>query len=218
MTRRKNKKIRRQGSREYQPAPTAMSLDEDLRQQRLRQQQRQEEAEKKKKLEPPKQEEEPEIEVPYKRRQVRPQDMISKGMRTTTLEDLTRLPSLYLAYAQEQSPFLSPRHRQRIRQVWHSQYLLEQLQVNPRASALYSRKFKWLDHSLPDGMHCSWDLTCKHSLHPSARTFDVALFSEDDPQQQQLPTIATAVQGGWGLFQPPRGRTHRVQTLRGYVQ
>ena len=225
MPRQKKKKPRRQWSHREAPTPFETSLEEDLAKQRRRQQQRQLEAEKRKKLEPPQEQQQQQqqqlhegLEIEFSqihKRPVRPEDIIFKGLQTSTLDDLTGLSSLSLAYAQTQCSILSPYHRHRVRQVWQTKYLLELLHINPRASALYSHKFKWLDYSLPDGMHCSWDLTCKHFLHPSARTFDVALFSEGSPQQ--LPTIATAVQGGWGLFQPPRGRDHRVHTLRGYV-
>jgi hypothetical protein len=209
----KSRKLRRQ-----QQAPET-SLEDDLLQQRIRQQQRVKEAEKKKDLEkmttPPENDEsEFDIRAPLP---IRPQHLMLKGM-TPSLQQVTGsgFPSLYLQYSQERSPLFQSHHRHRLRQVWHAKYLLENLQIYPRASTLYSRsrKLKWSDHSLPDGMHCSWDMTCKNDLHPSARTFDVAILQGDD---DQLPNIATTVQGGWGLFQPPRGRDQRVHALRGYV-
>jgi hypothetical protein len=190
------------------------SLEEDLRQQRQRQQQRDKEraeqanaagaAEKN-----PLEQQEGICPIFIAGTLPRPQQqLLWKGVTSSymTNEASSQLspsyskPSFGLGYLQEASPFLTTHGRaQRLRCLWHSKYLLENICVHSRASALYSKKLKWLDHTLPDGLHCSWDLTCKHRLHPSARTIDVAMIDELD----QLPTIATIVQGGWGLFRVP---------------
>jgi hypothetical protein len=215
MPSRKNKKHRRQSYRDDETS----SIEDDLRQQRLRQQQRQEEqAKQEKELEDAKEKivEEEEIPEPPPQR-AQPEQWILKGMKTTTSLQTaavasTNFPSPIWACLLEQSPLLSSHHRHRLRQVWHAKYLLEHIGINPRAANIYSRKpLKWLDHSLPDGMHCSWDMTCKHQLHPSARTMDVALL-----EGEELPTTATSVQGGWGVFQPQgRQQQHGFRTLRG---
>ena len=164
--------------------------------------------------------------------------LYSGGGCTTTTTALRNKPSLFstnlsspwFGSLEEQSPRLGPHNRQRIRQTWHSKHLLENLNLNPRAYSFYGKQSlsslskRWMEYSLPDGTHCSWDLACKRVLHPSARTLDVAMFDDDDGNNNnnnnnttQLPTIATPVQGGWGLFRPPRGGVNRVLTLKGYV-
>lgn len=122
-------------------------------------------------------------------------------------DDSIRLPSsLVLGYALEATPIWTSSQRGRIRQLFQSRYLMDTMAVNSRASALYGgRKLKWVDHTLPDGLHCSWDLTCKYHLHPSARTMDVAMMGTDT-----RPTVATVVQGGWAVFRPPT----RTNTMR----
>ena len=216
MPRRKTKKrLRRQRSREASPPPRGVvfetSLEEDLRQQRLRQEERRRQEEEK--------EAEPSAESSSNEnydgtRIVVPQHLISRGL-ITSLTDITSFSSLHMGYAHEQSPVLSRYNRHRIRQLWHSKYLLEEMEVNRRASSLYSKKYKWPDHSLPDGMHCSWDLACKQTLHPSSRTLDVAQLNTVGGSHDDLPTIATAIQGGWGLLQPSSGRENRIHTFRG---
>ena len=220
-SRRKKSKLRRLGSKaqQGQSCQYENSLDEDLRQQRLRQQQREakeeEESKNQEEIEPNlsqipvppnKDDRQSEIDSPFPSRPMHID--LKNGFPVD--KELRKISSLLLQSWHEQSPVLTPSHRCRIRRVWHSKFLLENMNIYPRASTLYSRKLKWLDHALPDGTHSSWDMTCKHHLHPSARTLDVALNAGDS-----LPTIATAIQGGWGLFQPPRGREDRVHTLRG---
>eukprot|EP00980_Cylindrotheca_fusiformis_P002881 scaffold674_cov126-Cylindrotheca_fusiformis.AAC.20 len=83
--------------------------------------------------------------------------------------------------------------------------------VNPRASVLYGKKRKWRTHELPDGMNAPFDLTCKSYLHASARTFDVATLEEN-----RLPAIGTAFQGGFGVFSATLGRPNQFHSMRGY--
>jgi hypothetical protein len=134
--------------------------------------------------------------------------------RLRELDTSIRLPSsLVLGYVQESTPIWSPCCRGRIRQLFQTKYLLEGMVINARASALYGGKkqqLKWVDHTLPDGLHCSWDLTCKYHLHPSARTMDVAMVGTD-----LHPTIATTIQGGWAVFRPPTTTTTTRTTTTG---
>jgi hypothetical protein len=208
MPRRKSKNLKRQERQESSVDQghgfvSETSIEEDLRQQRLRQKER-------KKKEPPQQKESPvdeEVEqsIPFETIPTRRQDVILRGMATTTLENLVRLPTLSFGFLPNESPLLSSRQKNRIQNIWHSKYLLENMLVNPRASMLY-KKIKWRNHPLPDGMNASVDMTCKSYLHASSRTFDVATLEEG-----RLPTIATAVQGGLGIF----GRQDQFHTLRG---
>lgn len=187
------------------------SIEEDLRQQRLRQDAR-------KPKEPAEQQVAPTIDleaegsVLVESCPTRRQDVILRGMATTPAEKLTRLPALSFAFLQNESPLLSARQKDRIRNIWHSKYLLENTLVNPRASMLYKKKLKWRNHALPDGMNAPVDMTCKSYLHASARTFDVATLEEDG-----LPTITTTIQGGFGVFTASYGRHDNFHTLRGWV-
>ena len=114
----------------------------------------------------------------------------------------TRCSSFSLGYLLEQSSALNRHHRQRLRQIWHTKYLYENFDINKKASLLYNKKLRWIDHSLPNGIICPWDLACKHYLHPSSRTLDVGMATDsgDDTHQMLLPSIATTVQGGWALL------------------
>lgn len=203
------------------PAPSTSSLEEDLQQQRLRQRERQveEEEERKGRLQAEEIDREndglevddgalhnvlmdasaPECFHNYK--------TIAAALRTTFLRSVSRhrqliIPSSVLGYMQESSPQLTMRQRCQLRQRLHTSYLIENMTINSRASAVYDPKLKWLDHTIPDGHHCSWDFTCKYRLHGSARTIDVTMLGKDVSHGQTLPTIATVVQGGWGMFRP----------------
>jgi hypothetical protein len=209
MPRRKKKKLKQDGDWERHKAPVTTSIEDDLRQQRMRQQQRQEEEEKEKAVErsdPMIEEEQVEVEI------VKPhvQQLLLKGAFPIQ-PILNRYgSSLSLACLLEQSPSLNARYRHNLRQVWHSKYLLEHIHINRRASVFYNRnQLRWMDHSLPDGIFCAWDMACKHNLHTSSRTLDVGLFGEDC-----LPSIATAVQGGWALMKHPQEPERGVCTMR----
>jgi len=206
------------------------SLEEDLRRQRIRQQEREKEHEEQQRQreieDSPKEQDsscqdsieqqQDESNLEHRNNEMPSQKLLLKGLPCMSIS--VRLPpSFTFSRVQESSPRLTVHERTRLCQLWHTQYLMDNMFVNPRASALFSKKLKWLNHTLPDGLHCSWDLTCKHRLHPSARTMDVAMLNSD-----ALPSIATVVQGGWGLFRVPGqgqmvDRYHqydRVQTLR----
>lgn len=193
--------------------PQPSSLEEDLRQQRLRQQKRDKEVQGRKarnKEAADAADSQPPSDLTdetYAAQQVAssscPHHLILKAASTAPLrghDSSIRLPSsLPLWYVQQASAPSTAHQRGRIRQLFHSKYLMEGMFVNARAAALYGVKLKWVDHTLPDGLHCSWDLTCKYHLHSSARTMDVAMVGTDC-----LPTVATTVQGGWATFRPPR--------------
>lgn len=137
-----------------------------------------------------------------------PQHLTIQSQTTTWPEFTPNMSFLYGLAIIQQSSGLHPRKRSRLGAWTCSRYLLENMQTNNRASRLYSKDIKWLDHIVPGDMHCSWDMTCKHYLHASARTLDVSMPSGghsphggfgDNPN---LPTIATTLQGGWGIYQP----------------
>ena len=217
MPRRKSKKPRRQFEKEsIDSASNRMfttTIEEDLRQQRLQQKERErKESESQSQSEFKMVEEDNDVE-PFDRRQVQRQDILLRGTSTTHINDLVRLPSLSLCFIQNESPLLLPHSKTKIRNLWHSKYLLENAQVTSRASCLYNPNLKWRSHTLPDGTMALSDMTCKDYLHPAARTLDVA--SND---MGCLPTIATCMQGGFGLFSWSRQRKQtRFQMLRGYV-
>jgi hypothetical protein len=147
-----------------------------------------------------------------------PQHWIKKGNIQPWPKYTPEFSSFWGLAMTQHSPTLSSRRRGRLGYWTASKFMLENLSVNPRASALYSRKIKWADHLLPNELHCSGDLTCKHHLQPSARTLDVARSSLTDTHSGGLPAVATVLHGGWGLYQPPTERFEsRIQTLRWYV-
>lgn len=218
------------------------NIEEDLRLQRLRQQTRiadmqREEVQKEKEEENESNDldDENDVEIPITPSQsslLLPQHLMVKGEAIITWPSYytPNISSLWIHSILQQSPGLSVRRRVRLGQWAASKHLLEHLQIGARASTMYSRKIKWADHALPNEMHCSWDMTCKHHLHPSARTLDVVATFDDpnsDPtplssrkKQGNLPSVATVLQGGWGIFQPST-REHsepRIQTLRWYVR
>lgn len=231
MPRRKSKKLRRHQQQQdrHQSFVTTNtnSLEEDLKQQRLRQKDRNKQKEeelllldKQRQILDQQEQEQNVNEKEFSLRRRRPlvsqQDLVLRGMSTTRVQDIVGLPSLSLQFIQMESPVLLPRTRSYIQSVWHSKYLLENAVINHRATRLYDRKLKWRYHSLPDGMHYTTiDMTCKQNLHPAARTFDVAMMTTE--VGGNLPTIATCIQGGFGLFAPSRSGNNRFHTLRGYV-
>jgi hypothetical protein len=186
-----------------------------LREQRVRQQKRAQEAEKEKAKTPkacPPTEKERRLHNPLPRRDVLARHLIHRGVASH--QDVTSVQSHALASAYETLASPPLRQRTKIRQLWHGRYLYESMKSFPRASRFYHRS-RWRDYQVPDGLYCSWDLTCKFRLHPSARTFDVAMADETT----QLPHIATAVQGGLLLLQHglERSSHHRVNCLHRYV-
>jgi hypothetical protein len=108
----------------------------------------------------------------------------------------------------------------RLRHIWYGRHLVQNLQVHAKALTLYSQA-KWSQYQLPHGWYCPWDLTCKYHCHPSARTLDVSMMmnqrttttttarhrtnsssTSSSSLQYPLPTIVSAVQGGFVLCQP----------------
>jgi hypothetical protein len=210
MTRRKSKKLRRQfreGNESTEDGPKLeTSIEEDLRQQRIRRKERQKEELFKL---PRNNGDDTENSIPFEKPPLKRQDLISRGLATSCLEDLVSLPALSFGFVRNESPLFTPLQNHNLGNIWHSKYLLENVRINPMASQLYSQKIKWRSQALPDGSFSTSDMTCKYHLHPSARTFDVATSDEtSDP-----PMIATAVQGGFGIF----SAFPRFHTLRGYV-
>jgi hypothetical protein len=189
----KKKRLRRGSSGEeeecnddhHQP----LSLEEDLRRQRIRQQERQklkeekEEQSKKDKTNDGNDETDDNHDVGF----VMPfQSSTSTSTTKSQLilnnngETMIRLPSssFLLSHIIQSDPMLTIQKRNTLRQLWPTQYHFENMIINPKAAALYCKK-KWLmKHTLPDNSTmCSWDLSCKYRLHTSARTFDVAMLS-----------------------------------------
>lgn len=201
------------------------SLEDDLRLQRLRQHERLVEKQKQESNDrriDEHDENDAKIEVetplPSLASQSLPQHWIVRGNTQRWPAFTPEISSLWGLVITQQSPGLSSRQRGRWNHWTASKYLLENIHMEPRASTLYSGKLKWADHLLPNDMYCSGDLTCKHHLHPSARTFDVAQMTDNDNMLSSLPAIATVLQGGWGLYQPATRQMHsRIQTLRWYV-
>jgi hypothetical protein len=228
MARKRHNKWKRQRGPSPDEKRISNSIEDDLRIQRLRQQERLAEKQQEDKNEQPTDDEEEdendigaEIPKPSKASLLLPHHLIVKGDALNWPGYTPKISSLWMHSIIQQSPGLSVRLRARLGHWAASKHLLENLQINARASTMYSKKVKWGDHALPNDMHCSWDMTCKHHLHPSARTLDVAsTFDDDDSGMSSgLPAVATVLQGGWGLFQPPvmEHREPQIQTLRWYV-
>mmetsp|Transcript_22274 Transcript_22274/g.52953 ORF Transcript_22274/g.52953 Transcript_22274/m.52953 type:complete len:602 (+) Transcript_22274:272-2077(+) len=114
-------------------------------------------------------------------------------------------PSFLLRHVEETSPTVSTSQRNTLRKLWLTQHHLETLTVVPRAASLYC-KSKWPQH-YDSNMRCSWDLSCKQRLHPSARTLDVAMLGSEP-----TPTIATIFQDGWGLLR--QQSQHKIHTIK----
>ena len=124
--------------------------------------------------------------------------------------------SIVLSYDIPSNPISSKWKRNYLRTCWPVQHQFENMSINPKAAALYCKK-KWaMKHTLPDSVtQCAWDLSCKHRLHSSARTFDVALLDDDDVRTTDThPTIVTIFQDGWGLFHHTLHPHHRINTLQ----
>ena len=117
-------------------------------------------------------------------------------------------PSFLLRHIEQTSPMLSVHKRNTLRKLWPTQHHLETMTVLPRAASLYC-KTKWPQHHTEynSDLRCSWDLSCKHRLHPSARTLDVAMLSSEP-----TPTIATIFQDGWGLLR--QKSQHKINTIK----
>jgi hypothetical protein len=205
----KKKRLRRGSSGEeeecnddhHQP----LSLEEDLRRQRIRQHERQklkeekEEQSKKDKTNDGNDETDDNHDVGF----VMPfQSSTSTSTSTTKSqlilnnngETMIRLPSssFLLSHIIQSDPMLTIQKRNTLRQLWPTQYHFENMIINPKAAALYCKK-KWLmKHTLPDNSTmCSWDLSCKYRLHTSARTFDVAMLSNTNTNTNTNTSINT---------------------------
>eukprot|EP00526_Cylindrotheca_closterium_P005927 CAMPEP_0113618834 /NCGR_PEP_ID=MMETSP0017_2-20120614/9550_1 /TAXON_ID=2856 /ORGANISM="Cylindrotheca closterium" /LENGTH=580 /DNA_ID=CAMNT_0000528373 /DNA_START=143 /DNA_END=1885 /DNA_ORIENTATION=- /assembly_acc=CAM_ASM_000147 len=217
MPRRKNKKFKRQKRHDHNHKDECIfesSIEEDLRRQRQRQKEREKDREMLK--EPEEEDRMDETDTPFVEKcETRRQDIVLRGMSTTSLVDIAQLPARSLLSVHNESPLLSRTQRNRIQNLWHSRYLLSQMHMHSKASLLYTRKVKWRNHALPDGTSAPVDLTCKSHLHSAARTLDVVKFDHDHDGGQQLPTIATTVQGGFGIFTAAYGRQDSFHTLRG---
>jgi hypothetical protein len=187
------------------------SLEEDLRHQRMRQQQRQEaqreqieeqvRQEHLQKLEhQQEQAREQELEEELRQRRPTPRQLIVKGLsRARVHESTVRLPAAFaLGNVQETSCMFRENDRRKLRCLWHSKHLLDNMTINPRAFLFYGKKHKSLIRTLPDGLQCSWDLMGKKDGVDSMRTMDIAMLHTSS----DLPMIASIVDGGWSLFNP----------------
>jgi len=214
-----------------------MSLEEDLRQQRIRQQERQklrEKEEQRKQRE--KEDEDCNHDVGFQPRSemgsaiedafVKSNHLILKGKVSPASiiplskpgdesklhysSSIIRLPPSFLVHHIEQtSSVLSVHKRNSLRKLWPTQHHLESMTILPRAASLFS-KTKWPQHhTIEHGidLRCSWDLSCKRWLHPSARTFDVGVLGSEP-----TPTIATIFQDGWGLLR--QQSQYKVNTIK----
>jgi hypothetical protein len=221
MARKRHHKWNRQRAPTTKDSLHSNSLEEDLRLQRLRQKESLEEKQRQATAQDVAVEDTAEatddvaVEVlsPYTIETQLPQHLVTNGNTTIWPGFPLELSFLHGFAILQQSPCLGPRKRTLLGTWMSSRYLLDNLHCHPRASLLYSKNIKWSDHILPGDMHCAWDMTCKQHLHASARTMDVA--SPIDQGVGILPNIATALQGGWGVYQPATGyRESRIHTTR----
>ncbi len=213
------------------------SLEEDLRQQRIRQQERQkmrEMQEEKKKIE--NEDDGCNHDVGYESRDdnncaitnafTRTQHLILKGavspastvplskpgdrMDPSAFSSIIRLPpSFLLLHSEQASPMLSLHKKRTLRKLWSTQHHLESITLTQRAASLYC-KTKWPQHQTIEhhsNLRCSWDLSCKRRLHPSARTFDVGILGSEP-----TPSIASIFQDGWGLLR--HKSQHKVNSIK----
>ena len=213
------------------------SLEEDLRQQRIRQQERQkkrEMEEEKEKLED--KDDECNHDVGYEPREdssstiynafTRTQHLILKGALSpastvplsktgdktdpSAFSSIIRLPpSFLLIHSEQASPMLSLHKRRALRKLWSTQHHLESITLTRRAASLYC-KTKWPQYHTIEhhsNLRCSWDLSCKRRLHPSARTLDVGTLGSEP-----TPSIASIFQDGWGLLR--QKSQHKVNSIK----
>ena len=213
------------------------SLEEDLRQQRIRQRERQkkrEMEEEKKKLED--EDDDCNHDVGYEAREdnnsainnafTRTQHLILKGAVSpastvplskasdktdpSDFSSIIRLPpSFLLQHSEQASPMMSLHKRRVLRKLWSSQHHLESITLTRRAASLYC-KTKWPQHHTIEhhsNLRCSWDLSCKQRLHPSARTLDVGTLGSEP-----TPSIASIFQDGWGLLR--QKSQHKVNSIK----
>ena len=133
-------------------------------------------------------------------------DRNEKKLLSSMPSSVNRLsPSFLLRHVEETSPTVSIRNRNTLRKLWLTQHHLETITVQPRAASLYC-KSKWPQHH-DSNVRCSWDLSCKRRLHPSARTLDIAMLGSEP-----TPTIATIFQDGWGLLR--QQSQHKIHTIK----
>ena len=193
-----------------------LSLEEDLRRQRIRQQERQKLEDERDKTNDDNDSDDDETDDNHDVGFVMPlqsSTSTSTSILTTKSqlilnnngETMIRLPSssFLLSHILQSSPMLSIQKRNTLRQLWPTQYHFENLRINPKAAALYCKK-KWLmKHTLPDNSTmCSWDLSCKYRLHTSARTFDVAMLSNTNTDTGINTTNAKATNSLSNTQQP----------------
>ncbi len=225
MARKRHKHWKNQSQpRDGQSYSNNTSIEDDLRLQRRRQKDRLDKKQGESEFKPSDEVEDEndtgiEIPTPSHLSKLLPQQWTIRGDVLRWPDYIPEMSSLWGIYLMQSSSALSVHRRSRLGYWTAAKHLLENVQVNSRASTMYSKKMKWVNHALPSDMNCAWDLTCKHHLHSSARTLDVGLIqSEHFESIEGLPTIATTLQGGWGLHQPPmEGREQRIHTLRWYV-
>ena len=207
MPRRKKKQRKNQVGRD---SNVRFDIENELRQQRLRHQHRTENENKQQaKSEANNEIEFVPFEIPKSQNVIVLRNFKYRPMPFSN-QDASSLLPLWLMGA-SQSAIANPMQRTKLRQLWYGRYLFESMHVFPKASSFYSST-RWRDYQVPDGLHCSWDLTCKFHLHPSARTFDVV----NADSASELPCIATVVQGGVLLMQPgfQQSTENRVNFLR----
>lgn len=225
MARKRHRKWKRQRQTREQEGDgnQISSLEEDLRLQRIRQQERQA----LKKQEVSHEETVAEYDGPDLSFDTPSSSMASSSLpqywtfkRGPWPKYVPEISSIHGLFAARQSPhWNNPRQKRRLAYWTASKHILENLHIDRRAATMYSRKIKWADHELPTDMYSSGDMTCKYYLHPSARSLDVAQMPDGDSNGGRLPTVATTLQGGWGLYQPATGhRESRVHTSRWYVR
>ncbi|KAG7337104.1 hypothetical protein IV203_031610 [Nitzschia inconspicua] len=211
MTRRhhtkKKRRVRSNSNNHPDEHSGGTSLEEDLRQQRIRQQERDAQEKEQQQEDTKRQAEERRLRVEEQQREqesqeiwserVTPQKLIWKGLSAAVVKDgAVSLPiSFALGHVHQSSSLWQGHERRKLIYLWQSKHLLDNMTINSRAFLMYSIKYKWADRVLPDGSHSSWDLSCKHRLHPTARTFDVANLREGN-----LLTITSIVEGGWSLL------------------
>jgi hypothetical protein len=195
-----------------------ISIEEDLRQQRIRQQERELKLKQRQQAEDGRKEKQYRQHLEAQQRDkelqeiwgqpVSSQRIIFKGVTTALKKDsLVSLPSSFtLSHVHQSSCMLAGHERRRLDYLWQSKYLLDNLCINSRAFLLYSKKYNWANRTLPDGSQSSWDLSCKGRLHPSSRTFDLATF-----QHGKLPSIISIVEEGWTVLNGYHNEAVHVQ-------
>ena len=235
MARKRHQKWKNANEQRTLPKPEMQvmnNIEEDLRMQRMRQKDRLEQKRQESESQPPvstiinddETDGGAKIPSPSQASALLPQHWMLQNQETLQWPYYTpQLSSLWGPCLLQQSPGFPTRLKTRLGYWTLAKHFLEHTQVNARASTMYSKKMKWVNHVLPNELNCAWDLTCKHHLNPSARTMDVAFLQNSNqslPESTtddinydygELPVVATTLQGGWGLHQPSiQGRAHPI--------